>query len=834
MSTVTSITNKVKGAGRRLKFATGVTVTNHRIKNVEMSWGEFVKRATVPVRTKEKLAEYLKMPLATQNTIKDVGYVVPGHFEKGIRKKSNITMRDCVMLDVDHAPPDYMEDIEMTYGDYAYALHSTHKHQPKLPRLRLVFPLTRSVDEVEYLAVSRKLASLLNIEWYDDTTYQFSRVMHWPSCASDSEFVHAVNEGAWVDPTDILAMYNDWRDASQWPVSSRQTQELRLSAVKAGNPEEKTGVVGAFCRTYDIVTAIEAFIPDAYTPGSSEDRLTYSQGSAHNGAVIYDDGLFLYSHHEHDPCSLRLVNAWDLVRLHKFGSLDADADRDTPVNQLPSSEAMSAFAREIEPIKAELMIERLQLGDDFDDIGNEIHPEQSAEITDLDDELGTALVPVENAWVTSLRVNDKGGITSCLTNLELILENDPKLAGVVAHNQFTAELLQMRPIPDMKLRVPEGGALWSDLAELKIAAYLERRYRITFPITTVYNGCCTIGDRHGFNPVTNYLDALPSHDMVPRLDDFFVREFGATDSTYIRAVTRKWFCAMIARAYMPGIKFDYMLVLEGMEGIRKSSFYEVLSGDHFTDSLSFGMDPKEVVEVTRNAWIAEIPEMITRSNAATEHVKAFLSRRTDRARLAYARNAGDFKRQFVIAGSTNESTYLRSLTGNRRFWPVNGDGRVLDLERIASYRDQLFAEAKERWIDGEKLWLDTKELVEAAAEQQTARIERDDLEGYVTAWLNKPIKADHWDVPLGQVNELDAFDDLTFDIERDRVCVAEVWCECLNEPIGKLNKREANRIADLLRSLPGWVMLPTIRFGVRYGRTRGFMKDILSAVSLDE
>jgi len=213
---------------------------------------------------------------------------------------------------------------------YGCVMYSTHSHSPKAPRLRLVIPLKRAVTSDEYGAVSRRIAADLGIDFFDDTTYEPHRLMYWPSTSSDGEFIFKVLDEEWVDPDEILARYEDWRDSSYWPESSRTKEDRKRLAERQGDPKEKPGVVGAFCRTYSIIDVIEKFLSDIYSPCENPNRYTYIPGSSAGGLVIYENGDFAYSHHGTDPISGKLCNAFDLVRLHKFGELDEEAKEGTP------------------------------------------------------------------------------------------------------------------------------------------------------------------------------------------------------------------------------------------------------------------------------------------------------------------------------------------------------------------------------------------------------------------------------------------------------------------------------------------------------------------------
>ena len=174
---------------------------------------------------------------------------------------------------------------------------------------------------MEYEAIGRRVAQEIGIELFDDTTYQAARLMYWPSTPKDGEFKVWTMDGPWIDPDEILATYADWRNVAEWPMSQRRTKEIHQYASRQQSPLEKKGVVGAFCQTYTVTQAINKYIPGAYTETDDPKRWTYTGGSTVGGLVIYDDDLFAYSHHDTDPCSEQLCNAFDLVRIHLYGKL---------------------------------------------------------------------------------------------------------------------------------------------------------------------------------------------------------------------------------------------------------------------------------------------------------------------------------------------------------------------------------------------------------------------------------------------------------------------------------------------------------------------------------
>lgn len=839
MGNVVDLRSRQSGRDRLLNIATGATVSNNRVKNQRLTWAQMVEKFHSPVITKESIAEYLKMPRETQDRIKDTGYFVPAHYQGNVRKKENLGLKDLGTLDFDHAGPDFLAQMADVYDGYEFVLYTTHKHTAEKPRFRLVFLFARPVDDEEYQAIMRRIAAIGNIDDTDDTTFQPSRVMHFPSHSVDGVFVSKHFAGAMVDADQILAGYNDWHDVSQWPVSSRVAEPLRVAGRKAQDPRDKSGVIGAFCRTYDIEAAIEKFIPEVYAPGSSANRLTYRFSTASNGAVIYDDGQFLYSNHESDPCGGKNVNSFDMVRLHLYAELDGKQPEDTTPGKLKSYQAMVLLAKDDPEVKMALLAERMEIADeftDFESVSNDTIDEPTpaaAEVRNASPSqegvVSATAAPappkqlgvLEAIKLWKLKTDDYGIDNTSIRNLEKILENDPLLVGCVRYNAFICDMLQLRKVPGTDEKVPAGGLPWSDTTEISLKSYIERRYGIVFNTKLIAEACGLVGKRHKFDPVREWMETL-TWDGTPRLASFLHEVLGAEPNAYHAAVFTKWLCAGVARTYHPGHKFDNMLVLEDDEGKGKSRLLRAIANGWFTDDFSFGLSSKEVVEQAKGALIIEVQEMTTRSSADVEHIKAFLSRSEERVRMAYARNTGYFPRRWIAGGTTNESTYLRSETGNRRFWCVRGDGRLIDVDAVKVMVPQLWAEAKELYLVwAEPLYLEDKEVLAYAMEQQAARVEIDEWTTTIGAWLEKPIPKNYWDMSAGTRGD---FNEEAEMVRRDRVGATEIWVECLSGQIDKLDQRATRRINSTVKRLGGWTVGSTIRFGARYGRGRGFYR----------
>lgn len=207
-----------------------ISVCNHKTdkkyKNQERPWSYLKERNRNPVRTSETAEEYPKLSKALRDAAKDQGGFVGGWLKGGIRKNGNVLCRIIGMLDADKIPEgiDLPAQVKQALPDIDYFIYSTHSHTPENPRYRVVILLRREVSEDEYPALMRMVAKQIGMDYFDDTTYQSNRMMYWSSCPSNGEFIFAENDGEPLDPDKYLAMYADWRDVTQWPTSSRESE----------------------------------------------------------------------------------------------------------------------------------------------------------------------------------------------------------------------------------------------------------------------------------------------------------------------------------------------------------------------------------------------------------------------------------------------------------------------------------------------------------------------------------------------------------------------------------------------------------------------------------
>lgn len=785
-----------------IQIATGKSRFEKQWKNISMSWVDFLDRLKETYRTRETMDEYLKMPKKKQDEIKDIGGFVGGTLKDGRRLDKNVLSRSLITLDIDYAPDDFWDDIDMLYGN-ACCLYSTHKHKKGNARYRLIIPLAKNVGPEEYEAIARKIAEDFNIDYFDDTTFQASRLMYWPSTPIDGDYVFHVLDAPILDPQTILDSYQDWHDISFWPMSSRVTEIKKKAAKKQGDPLEKDGLIGAFCRTYDIHAAIETFLSDVYERCKGNGRYTYIKGSTAGGLVTYND-RFAYSNHATDPCSMQLCNAFDLVRIHKFHDLDLDVKPETPVNKLPSWVAMMDLIGQDKATLQTLGEEKLQVAmDDFKD----------------------EFEAMDTTWLARLATDKRGKYEPTTDNIVIILQNDPRLKdGIGGIDIFAQKPVKKGSLPWW--RYDPHKPSWSDADDAAFRYLLEKDYGIVAKGKTD-DAIMYIHEKNAFHPIREYLESV-EWDGTERLDTLFIDYLGSSDTPYTRAVTRKAFTAAVARIFMPGCKYDYMPVLVGKQGIGKSHILSVMGDVWFSDSITT-ISGKEGYEALHGSWIVEMAELTATRKQEVESIKQFISKREDRYRKAYARRVSDNPRQCVFFGTTNDNEFLRDYTGNRRFWPVDTDAdkrtKSIFHDLTCEIRDQLWAEAVMRFKSHEPLFLESK-LEQEALEMQEKYTYRSSKEGLIQDYLDTKLPNGWSDMSIYERSIWLEGDHEDGKMLRDRVCVLEIWCELFNGTKSNLSNADSREINGILERLPGWSKAPNpIRINKEYGKQRAYKRD---------
>lgn len=784
--------------------------------NVVVTLQELFERFKNPVRDNITMEEFKALPKTAakgdcQGKRKDVGGFVGGHLLNGKRCKGMVQTRSLITLDVDYGMPGVIDTLELMIGKFCI-VYSTRKHTPEQPRLRLIFPVAREMSEDEYPAICRQLFADIGIEMFDTTSDQANRLFFYPSVCSDGEYICRIIEGELINPDEYLGRYSDWRNVDEYP---RRADEKELTKshgrqLKA-DPTLRNDEIGLFCRTYSISEAIGKFLPEVYEETGSSDRFTYKEGTSAGGLVCYDD-KFAYSHHDTDPCSGKLCNAWELVRAHLYGAFDTEEDLKKPPMKRSSNRMMLEMARKDANIKMQAEAE--------DDIAYNLELE-ALNKTDICNEdcimeEGIGAVDVEapkpqtrRNWSYMLSRTKDGHIEKTLGNFVEIFRNDRCLKQI-RFNRLSGSFTYG----------DSGKVLWkcyddvfNDQDLQCIKHYISGHYDNLYNGDMMLDALGVIGRERSYHPVQEYIKKLPEWDNVKRVDTLFVEYLGADDNVYTREAARKTLCAAITRAFKPGTAFPTVPVLCGPQGAGKSLLINKLGGAFYSDSLRIDdmLDSKKAAEKL-NCWIMELGELAGMKKSEQESVKGFISCTVDRYRPVWARLVTSFPRQCILIGTTNaeETGFLMDDTGNRRYWPINIKGThaknswELDPETV----DQIWAEAYVYYNEGENLKLsDEAELLAEAARLKA--LYHDERQGLIAEYLDRLFPAE-WDSMDARERQsfLTGGDTTHKGTERrNRFSRLEIWVEALGNTVqnfGKGNSTNAQLITRLVKGIGGW------------------------------
>lgn len=412
-------------------------------------------------------------------------------------------------------------------------------------------------------------------------------------------------------------------------------------------------------------------------------------------------------------------------------------------------------------------------------------------------------------WRKDLIINNEGEPRPVLANAIHALRNAPEWKGVLSHNEFATTTVARKALPWSVGHAIWEDREWSDRDDCLVADWLQRQ-GIMVPASIAGQAVEVVARDHLFHPVRDYLETL-TWDGVPRIDAWLTAYLGAADSPYNRAIGPRWLISAIARIHTPGAQADCALILEGPQGIRKSSALRVLAQPWFTDRLS-DLGSKDAAMETKGVWVIEIAELDTMSRADVGTIKAFITRTCDRFRPPYGKRLVDLPRQCVFAGTVNpDGGYLKDPTGGRRFWPVVcGAINIVALERD---RDQLWVEARDRFSAGEPWWLDTLDLETLAANEQADRYQGDAWDDLIRNYVEGRALAD-----------TNAYRDLTVDCRDPNeplvdISVSEILEHALSIEKGRWTQADQNRVVRCLTSM-GFEQYRARRGGDRERRYR--------------
>jgi hypothetical protein len=336
---------------------------------------------------------------------------------------------------------------------------------------------------------------------------------------------------------------------------------------------------------------------------------------------------------------------------------------------------------------------------------------------------GEAVAPVAEPEIDFGLVMRRGELVQCTANVYALLRRSSGWAGVIAYDEFAQRTVKLAAPP---YAAPDALGEWESHDDSRTAMWLATTEGFTPSSAVVAETVEVMAREASFHPVRQYLNAL-SWDGTPRIDDWMTDLLGAPNNEYTRLVARFFLIGMVKRVLEPGCKFDYCLVLEGRQGMYKSSALRVLGGEWFKDT-DIDLSNKDSMTALQGAWLYEIAEMDSLSRAEASKQKSFLSRQVDEFRPVYGRREVRLPRQVVFAGTTNSWEWNKDPTGGRRFWPV--EVTDVDLQAIVAQRDQLFAEALHQYRAGAGCYPNREQQAELFDPEQ---LSRQQSEGYVDA-----------------------------------------------------------------------------------------------------
>lgn len=677
------------------------------------------------------------------------------------RKSSDIVAKTMLVLDIDHANPDQVLDIRAgltPVAEFYWLAHTSRSHFPEKPKFRMAFPVSREMSPEEANAMLRLVSTYLlddpeeSIEIVDGVTFRPNQTMFWPSISKGQDYWREENlSGEIIDVDEFLSRHPGWDDFLNLPYRQDEKKEgLKDPTIRMENPLEKPEPIGAFCRVYNIEDAINTFLPDIYTrsENASDVRYNYAAGSANNGAIVYDKGLFLLSLHYSDPAA-GMHNAFDLVRLHKFGHLDEGQREDTHPGNRRSFKAMVEFCRTLEDVVVE---EMSRFGDMLDDYGDDEDdpapgesgdhdPEESGEddladqLDDLDDEddeidwlLGEEKPEkpkkekADKKWLANLIRKPNGALEARLNNGTLICENDPRFADAIGYNELTLDPVALKPIRTKKMSLPSpafersdrdrGYRDWTDADDISIKRILSapeslQGYEVEMPRSTIEEAVLVAGKKNAFHPLRDefercrqlYLDSgKATEGLVEQLPQRFL---GCPDDEFHRQSSLYLMLGMVARTFDPGCKYDLVVIIRGSQGGGKGQFWDRMANGYFVQLPTRFDDVSKMVEAMKGNLIGELGEMAGLRRDTAEIAKDFITRTKDQLRLAYGRRAGVYPRQCIMVGTSNLDEILHDPTGNRRFliWvDTHDEDNPIDLETLDELRPMIWGEAYDRYL----------------------------------------------------------------------------------------------------------------------------------------
>lgn len=699
-----------------LEFATAPKRNSVIWKNDHITWGDFCAKAVNPAGEKE------------------AGNYIFGRLNGERRNKSTIASRSAVTLDVDTPSDDFLGRVENVFGGTEFLIHSTFSSRRGAYRYRLILPLAASVTPDAYRDLCEGIMGALGREGFDPSTSQPERYMFLPAAADRDSYFYRHNTGTALNPFSPM-----FSASPVTPGGGRRNWKKDPTTLK--------GVPGYFCKAYpDWAELIEVYeLP--YTQVSPN---RFHLNGAHSDAgmaPIAENPGFVYSHHANDPAGGYARNAFDLVRLHKFGELDRNAKSTTPLNRLPSYKAMLQLAGDDERVKA--LMDREVL-DEFPD--------------DLREEFSDSA-----RWVRDLSRGKTGLVEDTEQNFSIITKHDPVFSRIILNARGMALELLPGSYPWRDVSAHDNALDDYDFSSLYL--YLERVYGLRVSENRLRHILRDTAQDRKHDFVREYLESL-EWDGVPRVEFALP---GVKDSPHTRLVARKALVAAVARTFDPGVKWDNMLLVYGPEGIGKSWWMERMSKGWY-NSLDDITNKDTLMKISKS-WIVIADEGHALRVADFNRLKEFLTQRKDEFRVPFAATVSSYPRRSVVWGTTNDPAFLRRQDGNRRFLIVHAEEKVDFDAMTEEYIDQVWAEAVQLYQEGEALYF-TEEESSLLRQAREPYIQEDPIVGLIRGYMELQVPENWSSMSLNERMEWRMNVELGFTpaggVRLDTICTAGV------------------------------------------------------------
>lgn len=733
--------------------------------------------------------------MGTPATVKEAGNYILGSLRKTTvqhpkadrhctnyhRTKVSIVRRGALTLDIDHPGVGFADIVDQTLP-WASILHTTFSSTPEHPRYRLIIPLDRPVAPDEYYVAAYAVMQQLGEHNFDPGSVQAERYMFKPASADPADFWFNVVPGNPAPVEKLLASFK--QDLSTIPAPKSPKAKRDPFAIE--------GTVGAFNRAYeDFAHLIDEYELPYEEAGADRWQLTGASAAAGMGIVA--PGL-VFSHHANDPAYGETCTAFDLVRLHLYGDLDEDLEQGVPVNRRPSYKEM------LERATQDVNVVRELVGGDFDE------------------ELDSTEESIKKSnWRLDFKLEARTGKPEDdIKNWDLISDNDP-VFDALYYNELSLSIEVDSDLPWRKLLPNQETFSAGDRSSL--ALYIERQYHIRPGRGYLDDLVNDRAYRRRVNPVKDYLLAL-KWDGTKRVETCLP---GVRPTRFTRLVARKCMTAAVARMMEPGIKWDHMLVIFGLEGLGKSHWIDKMARGYSSKLGRIG--DKDTLITMQRSWIMTSDEGHTMKKADFDAQKEFLTGTADIFRMPYEREAQVHKRHCVIWGTTNDETFLKRQEGNRRFLVVRSEDKVDFGALTDAYIDQVWAEALHYYREGEQLWLDDDED-ELAKEERESFTEEDALHGIIQHYMDTLVP-ENWDSMSPEQRQgwlMNSDDDLlAVGSQRiDRVCSLQIWIEAMGRRKGDHKRMDLLEISNALKQIPGWRPVPGTHRCGPYGPQKVF------------